>query len=95
MQEHLKVHLKLCDDVPFLFSQYVMKEGQKPVLEKEINHLEKVGIMKKGLTEYRSSVLLVKEYTNNLYTIWTDFQVLNDKWVKINHAYPLMKDCIK
>ena len=54
-----------------------------------------LGIIKKGLTGYSSPVLLVKRKQQNLYCVCTDFRVLNDRLVCINHAFPLVCDCIE
>ena len=91
---HVEVHLKLCDELPFFVYQYRIKEKQKLVLEKEMNHLEKLEIIQKGLTGYSSVVVLAKRKHQNLYIICTDFWIFNDKLVKINHGFPLVKDCI-
>ena len=60
-----------------------------------MKRLEYLGILKKGLTGYSSPVLLVKRKQQNLYRVCTDFRVLNDKLVRINHAFPLVRDCIE
>ena len=54
-----------------------------------------LGIIKKGLTGYSSPVLLVKRKQQNLLRVFIDFRVLNDRLVHINHAFPLVRDCIE
>ena len=53
-----------------------------------------MGIIEKGLTGYSSPVLLVKRKQLNLYRVVTDFRVLNERLVRINHAFPLVWDCL-
>ena len=60
-----------------------------------MDHLVNLGIIKKGLTGYSSPVLLVKRKQQNLFRVCTDFRVLNDRLVCINHAFPLVRDCIE
>ena len=84
----IKVHLKLKDKTPFFVRPYPMQEEQKKVIQKEMNRLEHLGIIQKGLTGYNSLVVLVKRVCSN-------FQILNKKLLKINHAFPLVRDCIK
>ena len=48
-----------------------------------------------GLTGYSSLVVLVKQKNQNLYRVCSDFQILNEKLLKINHAFPLVSDCIE
>ena len=57
---YFKVKLKLRDDKPFFVRPYNIHEDQKPIIQKEMDRLEKLGIIRKGLTGYSSPVLLVK-----------------------------------
>ena len=72
-----------------------MREEQKKVIQKEMNRLEHLGMIQKGLTSYSSPVVLVKRKNQNLYRVCSDFQILNEKLLKINHAFPLVRDCIE
>ena len=72
-----------------------MREEQKKVIQKEMHRLEHLGITQKGLTGYHSLVVLVKWKNQNLYQVCSDFRILNEKLVKINHTFPLVRDCIE
>ena len=72
-----------------------MREEQKKVIQKEMDRLEHLGIIRKGLTGYSSPVVLVKRKNPNLYQVCSDFHKVNEKLVKINHAFPLVRDCIE
>ena len=72
-----------------------MREEQNKVNQKEIDRLEHLGIIQKGLTSYSSLVVLVKQKNQNLYRVCSDFHLLNEKLLKINHAFPLVQDCIE
>ena len=91
----IEVHLKLKDETPFFVRPYPMREEQKKVIQKEMDRLEHLGIIYKGLTGYSSLVVLVKRKNQNLYRVCSDFCILNEKLVKINHAFPLVRDCIE
>ena len=91
----IKVHLKLKDETPFFVRPYPMREEQKKVIQKEMDRLEHLGIIHKGLTGYSSLVVLVKWKNQNLYRVCSDFCILNEKLVKINYAFPLVRDCIE
>ena len=69
----IKVHLKLKDETPFFVRPYPMPEEQKKVIQKEMDRLEHLGIILKGLTSYSSLVVLVKRTNQNLYRICSDF----------------------
>ena len=74
---------------------YNIREDQKPIIQKEMDRLEKQGIIRKGLTGYSSPVLLVKRKQQNLYRVVTDFRVLNERLVRVNHAFPIVRDCLE
>ena len=63
----IEVHLKLKDETPFFVRPYPMREEQKKVIQKEMDRLEHLGIICKGLTSYSSPVILVKWKNQNLY----------------------------
>ena len=75
---YFEVKLKLRYNKPFFVRPYNIREDQKPIIQKEMDLLEKLGIIKKGLTGNSSPVLLVKRKQQNLYRIVTDFRVLNE-----------------
>ena len=50
-----------------------MREEQKKDIQKEINRLEHLGIIQKGLTSYSLLVVLVKQKNQNLYRVCSDF----------------------
>ena len=91
----IEVHLKLKDETPFFVRPYPMREEQKKVIQKEMDRLKHLGIIHKGLTGYSSLVVLVKQKNQNLYRVCSDFCILNEKLVKINHAFLLVRDCIE
>ena len=78
---YFEVKLKLRDDKPFFVRPYNIREDQKPIIQKEMDRLEKLGIICKGLTGYSSPVILVKRKQQNLYRVVTDFRVLNKRLV--------------
>ena len=63
----IEVHLKLKDETPFFVRPYPMREEQKKVIQKEMDRLEHLGIIHKGLTGYSSPVVLVKHKNQSLY----------------------------
>ena len=92
---YFEVKLKLRDDKPLFVRPYNIREDQKPIIQKEMDQLEKLGIIRKGLTGYSSPVLLVKRKQQNLYRIVTNFRVLNEQLVRVNHAFPIICNCLE
>ena len=72
-----------------------MRVEQKKVIQKEKDRLEHLGIIRKGLTGYSSPVVLVKRKNQNLYRVCSDFWILNEKLLKINHTFPPVQGCIE
>ena len=72
-----------------------MREEQKKFIQKEMDGLEHLANIQKGLTSYSSPVVLVKRKNQNLYRVCSDFHILNEKLPKINNAFPLVQDCIE
>ena len=64
---YFEVKLQLQDDTPFFVRPYPIREEQKVIVQREMDRLEKLGIIEKGLTGYSSPVLLVKQKQQNLY----------------------------
>ena len=58
---HDKVLLELKDKLLFFIQSYAIKEEEKPITVEEITRLGRLGIVKKGLTDYSLLVLLAKE----------------------------------
>ena len=83
----IDVHLKLKDKTPFFVRPYPMREEQKKVIQKEMDRLEHLGIICKGLTGYSSPVALVKWKNQNLYRVCSDFHILNEKLRSIMHSH--------
>ena len=71
----IEVHFKLKDETPFFVRPYPMREEQKKVIQKEMNRLEHLGIIHKGLTDYSSLVVLVKRKIQNLYRVCSDIRI--------------------
>ena len=60
-----------------------------------MDRLEHLGIIQKGLTGYSSLVVLDKWKFQNLYRVCSDFRILNEKLLKINHTFQLVRDYIE
>ena len=58
----VEVHFKLCNDVPFFVCSNVIKEEHKLDFEKEMNHLEKLRIIKRYFIGHSSPV--IRKYQN-------------------------------
>ena len=57
---YFEVRLELWDDKPFFVCPYNVREDHKPIIQKEMDRLERLRIIQKVLTGYSAPVLLVK-----------------------------------
>ena len=72
-----------------------MRDEQKKVIQNEMDRLEHPGMIQKELTGYSSLVVLIKRKNQKLYRVCSDFRILNEKLLKINQTFPLVRDCIE
>ena len=55
---YFEVQLQLRDETPFFVQAYPIREEQKHIVQREMDRLEKFGIIEKGLTGYSSPCCL-------------------------------------
>ena len=91
----IKVRLQLKDETPFYIRPYPIKLEDKPYVEKEIQKLVSLGVLKKGLSGYSSPIMLIPRKNSRIPRIVSDFRVLNTRLVRVNVAFPLVKDVIQ
>ena len=78
----IEVHLKLKDETLFFVQPYPMMEEQMKVIQKEMDRLEHLGIIRKGLTGYSSPVVLVKR-TKICTEFVVIFRYLMKNWLRL------------
>ena len=69
-----------------------MREEDKAFIEREMNRLCYMGILKEGFLAYSSPVVLISRKLTKDRRVVTDFIHLNVRLAKINLAYPLVRD---
>ena len=77
---YFEVRLQLRDETPFFVRPYAIREEQKAIVQHEMDQLERLGLIEKGLTGYSSPVLLVKRKQQNLYGSLRTFRFLTKDW---------------
>ncbi len=89
-----EVHLQVKDDAYRKIQPYRKTDEEKKIIDKEIQRLEHLGIIRKGHTSFTSPCILIPRKNEKLLRVVTDFRQLNDALVKINHTFPLIQDCL-
>ena len=64
-----------------------MKEDMKSKIDKEMDRLVKLGILKKGLSGYSSPAMAIPRTNSN--------RSLNKRLVKLNMTFTLVRECIQ
>ena len=89
---NIEVEIDVTDKSPFFIRLYHVKEEDKAFIDKEMNQLCYMGILKEGFSAYSSLVLLISRKLAKDKRVVTDFRHLNIRIAKINLAYPLVRD---
>ena len=74
---NLSVDFTLTDDKPFYIRPFPVAAAEKPIVDKELNKLVKMGVLKEGDSQYTSPVMLLKKKGTDAKRLVTDFRYLN------------------
>ena len=91
----LTVDFELNDDSSFYIRPFTVSQAEKPIIDKELSKLEKMGVIRQGTSQYSSPVMLVKKKDTTALRLCTDFRHLNTKIKKRNLPFPLLRDTIQ
>ena len=89
---NIEVKIDVTDKSPFFIQPFHAKEEDKSILDKEMNRLCYLDILKEGFSAYSSPVMLISRKLTKGKRVVTDFRHLNMCIMKNNLAYPLLKD---
>ena len=89
---NIEVEIDVTDRSPFFIRTYHVREEDKAFIDKEMKQLCYMGILKEGFSAYSSPVMLISRKLTKDERVVTDFRHLNVRIVKINLAYPLVRD---
>ena len=92
---HMQVHLDMTDKTPFFIRPFTVKEDMKTKIDKEMDRLVKLGILKKGLSGYSSPAMAIPRKNSDIPRVVGDFRYLNKRLVKLNMTFPLVRECIQ
>ena len=89
---NIEVEIDVTDKSPFFIKPYHIKEEDKKFVDKEMEWLCYLGILKEGFSAYSSPVMLIARKFTQDNIVVTDFRHLNVRIAKNNLAYALFKD---
>ena len=79
---NIEVEIDVTDRSPFVVRTYHVKEEDKTLIDKEMEHLCYVGILKEGFLAYFSPVMLISRKLTQDKRVVTDFRHLNIRIAK-------------
>ena len=89
---NIEIDIDIMDRTPFFIRPYHVKEEDKRILDKEVERLCYLGILKEGFSAYSSPVILISRKMTQDKRVVMDLRHLNTRIAKNNLAYPLEKD---
>ena len=63
---HMQVHLDMTDKTPFFIRPFTVKEEMKSKIDREMDRLVKLGILKKGLSGYSSPAMAIPRKNSDI-----------------------------
>ena len=91
----MQIELELTDTTPFFIRPFSVKEDMKPKIDKEMDKLTILGILKKELSGFSSPAMAIPRKNNDIPRVVADFRHLNNRLPQLNMSFPLVKDCIQ
>ena len=92
---NMEIELELNDETPFFIRPFPIEENKKDVVDKEMRKDCLLGILKKGMSSYSSSIMLISRKLTGIPRIVTDFRHLNSRLVTLQPSILLVRDAIQ
>ena len=89
---NIEVEIDVTVKSPFFIRPYHVREEDKAFIDKKMEWLCYMGILKEGFSSYSSPVMLISRKLTKDKRVVTDFRHLNVRIAKNNLAYPLVRD---
>ncbi len=91
-----EVKFDLTEKTPFYIRPYHASEADKKVIDRELEKLVQLGVLKKGLATSSSPIMLVdKKNQTGAKRVVADLRHLNSKIYRQNWPFPLIRDTIQ
>ena len=77
---HMQVYLDMTDNTQFFIRLFTVKEDMKSKVDREMDRLVKLGILKKGLSGYSSPAMAIPRKNSDIPRVVGNFRYLNKKF---------------
>ena len=91
----MQITLELTDTTPFFIRPFSAKEDMKGKIDKEMNKLCILGILRKELSGYSSPAMAFPRKKSDIPRVVADFRYLNTRLPQLNMSFPLVRECIQ
>jgi hypothetical protein len=91
----LTVDFDLLDKSPFYIRPFPVPPDQRPMVQKELEKLVKMGVLQEASTQYTSPIMLIRKKDSQSLRLVADFRYLNNRIVRRNMPFPLLRDTIQ
>ena len=89
---NIRLNIDIIDDSPFFVRPFPISEADKPIMDRQMDRLVKLGILSPENTSHTSPVMLIgRKITRDKCPV-VDFRLLNTRIRRRNTASPLLKD---
>lgn len=95
LADDMQIELELTDTTPFFIRPFPAREDMKAKIDKEMNKLVILGILKKELSGYSSPAMAIPRKNSDIPRVVADFRYLNTRLPQLNMSFPLVKECIQ
>ena len=92
----MSIKIELSDDTPFFVRPYSATEEEKEIINRELQKLVLLGVIKRGMSSYCCPVFLLKKphEKSGTYRVLGDFRTINQRINSLHCAAPLLRDCL-
>ena len=91
----LTIDFELTDTTPFYIRPFTVSATEKPIIDRELNKLVQMGVLREQHSANSSPVMLMKKKGSKDLRLVTDFRFLNNRIIKRNLPFPLVKEAIQ
>ena len=88
----MEVRLELSDKTPFYIRPFPIKEEETFIIDREMKKGCLLGILRKGLSRYSSTIMLMPRKMLGIPCIITDFRHLDSRLVRLNCSFLLVRN---
>ena len=94
--KNMSIKIELNDTKPFFNRPYSCTQAEKQIIDRELQKLVLLGVLKRGMSSYSCPVFLLRKPhdKSGSYRVLGDFRTLNSRINSLHCAAPLLRDAL-